>query len=235
MLLGQRTTVHDSLGLCPSHLVKLASSCTCSTDYFSCALRPSVVGKYAIVASASAILESSSIIACQGIVIFAKSPFLVYAFGSATRRAGVWWSRVLSRRPSCSCLCFQGRVGNPSNQVYLSPADNNSCSIIPSYIARFLAIVWYYGLSFSVFIQDFRSCQVIAVHLLLASNALLLQMFCFWQVTPCSSLSIHISRSVVFTPPQIHIRVLVDALFLRFRFRSGHRPVYCRIIFFKAL
>jgi hypothetical protein len=58
-------------------------------------------------------------------------------------------------------------------------------------------------LSFSVFIQDFRSCQVIAVHLLLASNVLLLQMFCFWQVTPCSS-SIH-GHS-----PRIDIRVLVS-------------------------
>ena len=64
----------SGLGLHPSHLVKLASSRTCSMDpRLSRALRPSVVGKYAIVASASAILDSSStVIACQGIV--ASSP-----------------------------------------------------------------------------------------------------------------------------------------------------------------
>jgi hypothetical protein len=126
---------------------------------------------------------------------------------------------------------FQGRVGNPSNQAFvlcLSPADNNSSSSIPSYIARFLAVVWYYSLSFSVFIQGFRSCQVIAVHLLLASNRrALLQMFCFWQVTPCSS-SIHGHL------PQIHIRVLGHTLFLRFRFRSGLHHVYFRVYFFQG-
>ena len=83
-------THFTSLGLHPSHLVKLTSSCTCSTGHLVCALRPSVVGKYRhrclCFGHSRFVLDHRLSKYCR---MFAKSSCLVYAFGSATRRAEV--------------------------------------------------------------------------------------------------------------------------------------------------
>jgi hypothetical protein len=96
------------------------------------------------------ILDSSSIIACQRIVIFAKSPCLVYPFGSATRRAEVIveWSFVAS---AIMFMFMFSRTGWKSvkSSFYVSPADNNSLLLFLP-ISPGSSPLSGYGLSFSV-------------------------------------------------------------------------------------
>ena len=141
-------------------------------------------GSIAIVASTSAFLDSlSSIITCQGIVIFAKLfrqvayPCLRLWFGysSCGSYSGVEFCRV--GHHVHVMFPRTGSVKPSFVYSYLLPADNNSSSLLPptspgsSPLSR-------YGLSFSLVswssskVLTFRSCRVIAVHLLLASNSM---------------------------------------------------------------
>jgi hypothetical protein len=169
--------IFSGLGLHPSHLVKLASSRTCSTGHLVCALRPSVVGKYRhrclCFGHSRFVLDHRLSTHCHLRQVALPGLRLWVGYSSCGSYGGVEFCRVghhvhvfkdgLEIR-QIRLLCYVSRRQTttlPLLFLPISPGSSPSSG---------------YGLSFSVLLLSLGSSKVF-------DHVKLLHFICFWQAT----------------------------------------------------